>query len=138
MKKILCISFIVVPITIFSQFTSGSTNIKIAPKSGTLVAGYADHGGFLNFTGPNISYNKSGHFIYLGMLPSLRFKVDSGTTKNSLITPALGFGLTYTYNAIALQVPVYYNSKTTLKNGNWQVGIGLGIKISNIKSNKIK
>ena len=138
MKKILCISFIVVPIIIFSQFTSSSTNIKIAPISGTLVAGYVDHGGFLNFTGPNLSYNKSGHTLLFGMLPSLRFKIDTGSTKNSLVTPGLGFGLTYFFKAIAIQVPLYYNSKTSLKNGNWQLGIGLGFKISSLNSKNKK
>jgi hypothetical protein len=64
------------------------------------------------------------------MLPSLRFKEDSGAIKNSLVTPGLGFGITYCYKAIAIQVPLYYNSKTSLKNGNWQLGIGLGFKIS--------
>jgi hypothetical protein len=54
------------------------------------------------------------------------------------VTPGLGFGITYCYKAVAIQVPLYYNSKTSLKNGNWQIGIGLGCKISALNSKNKK
>lgn len=61
------------------------------------------------------------------MLPSLRIKEDqSEGTKNSAIMPTLGAGLTFVYKKLALQVPVYYNSKTATQNGAWKVGLGLG------------
>jgi len=128
----------IVPTLIFCQISSTKTKINIAPITGTIVAGYVDQGAYLNFTGPNLSFNKSDHFVSIGMLPSLRFKEDSGATKNSLVTPGLGFGITYCYKAVAIQVPLYYNSKTSLKNGNWQIGIGLGCKISALNSKNKK
>ncbi|WP_430827438.1 hypothetical protein [Chryseobacterium indologenes] len=61
------------------------------------------------------------------MLPSLRIKEDrSSGTRNSPITPTLGAGLTTVYKKIALQIPVYYNSKTADQNGKWKIGIGIG------------
>lgn len=44
--------------------------------------------------------------------------------------PALGAGLTYSYQRFVFQVPLYYNPKTASTNGNWQIGCGLGIKLS--------
>jgi hypothetical protein len=75
----------------------------------------------------------------LGMLPSLRFKKDNSTIKNSFVTPTLGLGFTYCYKLLAVQVPLYYNSKTSLKNGNWQIGIGIGLRMNELnKKVKIK
>lgn len=109
----------------FSQET-GST-IKASFFDGIAVAGYVDHGAFINFTGPNISYKKQDVKFILGMLPSLRIKEDkSEGTKNSLITPNLGAGLTVVYKKLALQLPFYYNAKTSAQNGAWRMGIGLG------------
>jgi hypothetical protein len=70
------------------------------------------------------------------MLPSLRFKKDTGTIKNSLVTPSLGFGITYTYKWLAFQVPLYYTTKTSTSNGRWNIGLGLGIKLSAIRFKK--
>ncbi|MNY11568.1 hypothetical protein D3C86_1446040 [compost metagenome] len=63
------------------------------------------------------------------MLPSLRYKEDNGIFKNSPITPNLGVGLTYCYKMIAVQVPLYYNSKTATANGRWNVGVGIGMRL---------
>ncbi|MBA9074978.1 hypothetical protein GGR22_003155 [Flavobacterium gossypii] len=96
---------------------------------GTVAAGYVDKGGFLNFTGPNVSFTSGKSKLLLGMLPSLRFKEDKSQVKNSFVMPTLGIGLTYSYKKLALQIPLYYNAKTTTADGKWNVGIGVGIKL---------
>lgn len=96
---------------------------------GTVIAGYVDKGGFLNFTGPNVSLTSGKSKLLLGMLPSLRFKEDKSQVKNSFVMPTLGMGLTYSYKKLALQVPLYYNAKTSTADGKWNVGIGVGIKL---------
>ncbi|MCT2406719.1 hypothetical protein NZD88_03995 [Chryseobacterium antibioticum] len=64
------------------------------------------------------------------MLPALRIKEDhSPGTKNSPIIPNLGAGLTIVYKKIALQIHVYYNTKTSAENGAWKVGLGLGYSL---------
>ena len=94
---------------------------------GIAVTGYVDHGAFINFTGPNVSFKNKDLKLMLGMLPSLRIKQDhSEGPRNSTIMPTLGVGITAVYRKFALQVPVYYNPKTTLQNGAWKAGIGLG------------
>lgn len=109
----------------FSQ--ENNSNIKASWVEGTVVAGYADHGGFINFTGPNVSYRHHDTKIMIGMLPSLRIKEDHSTgTKNSPVMPTLGVGLAAVYKKIALQVPLYYNSKTATENGSWKMGLGIG------------
>lgn len=115
-------------------FTSSTTKsqTKVSLFDGTIVGGYVDHGGYINCIGPNIRYAKKPFSIAAGLLPSLRIKEDKvapGATKNSLITPSLGLGLTAVFNHIALQLPLYYNAKTSTKNGEWNVGIGLGYKL---------
>lgn len=105
----------------------------IKPFSGILVSGYVDNGAFLNFTGPNLSFTKRKSQLLVGMLPSLRIKQDAGTTTSSMITPTLGFGITYCYRAFAFQIPCYYNPKTSTKNGEWNIGVGIGIKLSSLK-----
>jgi len=104
---------------------------KVSLFDGTLVAGYVDHGGYINFVGPNVKFSKKPFSISAGLLPSLRIKEDKvtpGTTKNSLVTPNLGFGLTAVIHHLAIQLPFYYNTKTAAKNGEWNVGAGLGYK----------
>ena len=98
---------------------------------GTIVAGYVDHGAFINCIGPSIKYSKKPFSLIAGLLPSLRIKEDkvaAGATKNAVVTPNLGVGLTAVLNNIAMQVPLYYNAKTAAKNGKWNLGIGLGYK----------
>ncbi|CAI8889983.1 hypothetical protein [Chryseobacterium sp. IT-36CA2] len=103
------------------------SKVKVSFFDGIAVAGYVDHGAFINFTGPNVSLTRQNIKFVLGMLPSLRIKEDhSSGTKNSSIMPTLGAGLTMVYKKIALQIPAYYNTKTADQNGNWKIGIGLG------------
>lgn len=114
-------------------FIAFKSNAQQKPQAqffdGSVVAGYVDNGAYLNFTGPNISWQKGRSKLLIGMLPSLRYKVDQGATVNARVYPALGAGLTYSYQRIVFQVPLYYNPKTATTNGNWQIGCGLGIKL---------
>jgi hypothetical protein len=105
----------------------------ITPFSGIFVGGYVDNGAFINFTGPNLNFTKGKSQFLVGMLPSLRIKRDTGATTNSLITPTLGFGITYCYRAFAFQIPCYYNTKSATKNGAWNIGVGIGIKLNALK-----
>jgi hypothetical protein len=100
---------------------------------GIVIGGYVDKGAFLNFTGPNISLSKGNSKFLLGMMPSLRFKTDNGTTKNTFITPSLGCGLSYSYKFLAIQIPLYYTPKTISQNGKWHVGIGVGLRLNALK-----
>ncbi len=109
--------------------TETTPGVKFRPFDGIFILGYVDNGVFLNFTGPNISYTCKSSKIILGMLPSLRYKEDRGAYKNSPITPNLGVGLTYCYKKFAIQVPLYYNTKTATSNGKWNIGIGIGMRL---------
>lgn len=125
MKKLFYAGGILISGLCFSQETD--SKIKASFFDGIAVIGYVDHGAFLNFTGPNISYKNKDLKFVLGMLPSLRIKEDqSEGTKNSVITPNLGAGLTVVYKKLAVQIPFYYNTKTSTQNGAWKMGIGLG------------
>lgn len=125
MKKLLYAGGILISGFCFSQETD--SKIKASLFDGIAVAGYVDHGAFINFTGPNISYKNKDLKLILGMLPSLRMKEDkSEGTKNSPITPNLGAGVTVVYKKIAFQLPVYYNTKISTQNGTWKMGVGLG------------
>lgn len=125
MKKLFYVCGILISGFCFSQ--ESASKIKVTFFDGVAVAGYVDHGAFINFTGPNVSLTHKDVKFILGMLPSLRIKDDkSPGTKNSAITPNLGVGLTAVYKKIAFQLPVYYNSKTATENGTWKIGIGLG------------
>lgn len=109
----------------FSQETG--SKIKVSFFEGIAVAGYVDHGAFLNFTGPNISLKHKNIKYIAGMLPSLKIREDrSSGTRNSPVTPTLGAGLTMVYRKIVLQIPVYYNTKTPDQNGSWKIGAGVG------------
>lgn len=112
-----------------SDATAKKNTINLSVLDGTFVEGYVDHGAFINFTGPNLSWTHNKTKLLLGMLPSLRIKEDNRKPKNSLITPTLGFGLTYCYKKFAFQLPLYYNAKTATENGKWNVGIGLGFRL---------
>lgn len=128
MKRLLYACGILISGFFFSQ--ESAPKVKAAFFDGVAVAGYVDHGAFINFTGPNINVTWRNTKFILGMLPSLRIKEDkSEGTKNSLVTPNLGAGLTFVYKKIALQIPVYYNTKTSTQNGSWKVGIGLGYSL---------
>ena len=115
--------------------TAKSQNNVIQTKAtffeGVIVAGYVDQGAYINCAGPAIKFSKKPLAILVGLLPSLRIKKDkvaTGATQNSVITPNLGAGITVIYKHLAIQVPVYYNAKTSTKDGKWNPGIGIGYK----------
>lgn len=125
MKKVLYAVGIIISGLCFSQETP--SRIKASFFEGIAVAGYVDHGAFINFTGPNVNASYKGFKFIIGMLPSLRIKEDkSSGAKNSAITPNLGAGLTMVYKKMVLQIPVYYNTKTATQDGSWKIGAGIG------------
>jgi len=127
---VLCLLLMCYSIKLKSQ-TNTSIQAKPVFFEGIIVGGYVDHGAFINCTGPAIKFSKKPLQLLLGLLPGLRIKEDKvqlGIPKNSTLTPSLGFGLTAAYKHIALQLPFYYNSKTSTKNGKWNPGIGCGYK----------
>jgi hypothetical protein len=130
MKLVVCTITLFLSINLFSQKIEVSKLIF----SGTFMGGYVDNGAYLNFTGPGLKLQKGNSDLMIGVLPSLRFKEDKGITKNSFITPSLGLGITYTFKTMAIQIPFYYISKTTIENGKWKIGIGIGLKINNLLS----
>jgi hypothetical protein len=106
-------------------------NVSITAGEGIIVIGYVDNGAYINFTGPSLKLIHKPYVAWLGVLPSLRIKEDNvpaGAKKNSVLTPSLGFGLTFAYKHLAIQIPMYYNGKTTTTDGKWNPGIGLGFK----------
>ena len=136
MKFIIIIIFI--GLFLNSNF-SFSQKAKLNIANGTIiVGGYVDNGGFLNFTGPGVKIQNGSSEIIIGVLPSLRFKKDIGITKNTFATTSLGLGITFIYKYVALQVPIYYNSKTSVSDGKWKLGIGIGIKLNQVLTNKKK
>jgi hypothetical protein len=125
MKKILFVFGILTSTFCFSQ--ENESKIKVSLFDGIAVAGYVDSGAFINFTGPNVNFKHKNTKMMIGMLPSLRIKEDrSSGTKNSPIMPTLGVGFAVVYKKVALQIPFYYNTKTSTDNGVWKMGIGLG------------
>lgn len=111
--------------------TSNAGQTKPVLFDGVLVGGYLDHGAFINCAGPGVKFSKKPFSVLLGLLPGLRIKEDRvapGSTKNSTFTPSLGFGLTAAYKHLAIQVPLYYNAKTSTKDGKWNPGAGVGYK----------
>lgn len=119
MKKLFYGCGIFVSSLYFSQEKDSKLNVSFF--DGIAVAGYVDHGAFLNFTGPNINFTHKNTKLMMGMLPSLRIKQDqSSGTKNSTIMPTLGVGFAVIYKKIALQIPFYYNTKTSTDNGSWK------------------
>lgn len=110
--------------------------ISFVLYEGIFIGGYVDNGAFFNFTGPGINVTSKNSKFILGMLPSLRFKEDKGTTKNTFVTPNLGIGVTYSYKMWAIQVPLYYNAKTATQNGQWEVGLGIGLRLNEFNKKK--
>jgi hypothetical protein len=115
---------------------SQQSKINANLYDGILIAGYVDEGGFTNFTGPNINMTHGNSKFIFGALPSLRYKRDNSTPKNAFVTPHLGIGFTYSYKILAIQLPLYYNSKTATENGRWHMGIGIGLRLNYIHSKK--
>lgn len=121
-------------LTVSQAQTATSTSTKkltAGVGDGIVVAGYVDNGAYVNFTGPHIKWVKKPYAILLGVLPSLRIKEDkvaTGATKNSVITPTLGVGITFAYKHLVVQVPLYYNAKSSTADGKWNPGIGIGYR----------
>jgi len=110
---------------------NAKSQTKAVLFDGIVVAGYVDHGAFINCAGPSVKFTKKPLMVLLGLLPSLRIKEDKvapGATQNAAVTPNLGVGLTATFHHLALQIPLYYNAKTAVKDGKWNPGFGLGYK----------
>lgn len=127
MKKLTGVVALFISMLNFAQENNSKVNASFF--DGIVVAGYVDNGAFINFTGPNINFVHHQTKFILGMLPSLRIKEDkSPTTKNSIITPNLGMGITVAYKKLALQIPLYYNAKTTAADGKWKIGVGIGYR----------
>ncbi len=105
-------------------FLSPSTSLAQKPKlkvsgfEGMILVGYVDNGAYSNFTGPSIQFTFEKSKFLLGALPSLRYKKDDSHPKNSFITPSLGLGITYNYRFLALQIPLYYTTKSSTHNEN--------------------
>lgn len=128
LKAILLACVLFLMPTIFVKAQTNETKVTLV--EGIVVAGYADDGGYLNLAGPAIKFSNKPWTLLVGLLPSLKFKEDKSVngTKNSLVTPTLGFGLTSVYKDFAIQVPLFYNSKTASGDGKWNLGVGVGYK----------
>lgn len=136
MKSMKLIVFVIIILLYSNNLLSQNTEVSTILTSGTIVGGYVDKGAYLNFTGPGVKIQRGSSDLMIGVLPSLRFKEDKGITKNALVTPSLGIGITYTYKLLAIQIPFYYNSKTAIADGRWNIGIGVGIKLNQLIYNK--
>lgn len=111
--------------------TSQTTKLQASLFEGILVAGYTDHGAYINCTGPAVKYILKKASIMAGLLPSLKIKEDrvqAGAARNSLLTPTLGFGLTGCYKHLVVQLPAFYSAKTSTTDGKWKLGVGVGYK----------
>jgi hypothetical protein len=128
LKNALAFSFLIFTTTALAQ----EDKVKVALYDGVIIAGYVDQGGFTNFTGPNINATFGNSKFILGALPSLRYKRDDSTPRNAFVTPNLGIGFTYSYKIWAIQIPLYYNSKTATENGRWHMGLGLGLRLNEL------
>ena len=128
-KRIAYLSLIML-ITFSTSLLAQTDKVKPVLFDGVINVGYINNGGFLNFTGPGLSATYKNSKFLLGMLPSLRYKVDDDSPRNASIFPNLGFGLTYSYKYLSLQIPMYYNAKTTTEDGSWHVGFGIGYRIT--------
>jgi len=105
--------------------------VSLTAWDGMAVAGYVNNGGFVNFGGPTVRFMKKPFAAGFGILPTMRIKEDQvakESPKNSAIMPTAGFGFTFVYKHVALQIPFYYNSKTATSNGKWNPGLGIGYK----------
>ena len=126
-KSLLLIAFTFLMTTANAQ----EKRITTSAWDGAFVIGTFNEGegGFANFGGPSVKYKQKSFSAGLGMLPGVRIKEDKSTgTKNSTITPSLGFGLTMAYKHVVLQIPAYYSTKGAA-DGKWLMGLGLGFKL---------
>lgn len=135
MKKLIIKTvWMVITSCAFNTVIAQNTTVKkatVVAWDGMAVAGYVNKGGFVNFGGPTVKFINKPFSIGFGILPTMRIKEDNvpkGSMKNSIVTPTAGFGITFVYRHMIVQVPFYYNSKTTTTNGKWNPGIGIGYK----------
>lgn len=129
--KAVCTAFVICSCNIINAQEAAPKKPVVAAWDGMAVVGYVDKGGFVNFGGPTVKLVKKPWVIGFGILPTMRIKEDKvgkDAKKNSAITPTAGFGFTFGYKHIVLQVPVYYNPKTAVSNGKWNPGIGIGYR----------
>lgn len=122
-------------IILFKLSTSLFAQVDIVKPvffDGVIHVGYVNNGGYVNFSGPSLSITHKHSKFILGMLPSLRFKVDNSSPKNATVFPTLGFGFTYGYKFLSFQLPIYYNPKTIINNGSWHLGFGIGYRINGL------
>jgi len=130
-NKLMTAIFVCILFCMPTRLLKAQTNeTKATIVEGIVVAGYADNGGYINFVGPAIKFTNKPLIVLVGLLPSLKFKEDKSESgsKNALVMPTLGFGLTAAYKHLAIQVPLFYNSKTVSNDGKWNVGFGVGYK----------
>ena len=129
--KIFCIAIAIFSFNALAAQNTTATNATIVGWDGMAVAGYVNNGGFVNFGGPTVKLIKKPFSFGFGILPTMRIKEDKvtkGSPKNSIIIPTAGFGFTFAYKHLVVQVPFYYNAKTATSNGQWNPGIGIGYK----------
>ncbi|HJS54662.1 MAG TPA: hypothetical protein VJ765_08970 [Chitinophagaceae bacterium] len=131
-KTVCMVSMLVLVNAVKAQTTNDKTKSPtVVAWDGMAVAGYVNHGGFVNFGGPTVKLVKKPLTLGFGILPTMRIKNDDvpkGSPKNSVIMPTAGFGFTVIHKQMVLQVPFYYNAKTTTGSGKWHPGIGIGFK----------
>lgn len=100
---------------------------------GTVILGYAEHGGFIHFTGPGIILSKEAHRFVPGMLPSLRIKRDPDYSGQPAVIPTQGAGLTYSCGRFAMQLAGYHQTRTYRRGGYWLPGVGAGIRFVRVQ-----
>jgi len=122
--------FVVLSAVLSQPVTAQDKKIAVSGYEGMIVTGYVDHGAFLNFAGPSISYKSGSTRVMFGMLPSLRYKEDQSAIKNASVLPVLGVGVSYAFKHMVVQLPLYYNAKTATKDGSWKPGLGIGYRFS--------
>ena len=109
------------------------TKMVVSAWDGAIIAGYVDDGGYINFGGPTVKWVSKPYVFGFGMLPSLRIKEDkdaiaNNKPKNQMIFPSLGGGVFFSVKHFIVQIPAFYNPKTGLDNGKWNIGLGVGYK----------
>jgi hypothetical protein len=129
--KIVCMAAMICMLNSANAQATAQKSVSVAGWEGMAVAGYVNHGGFVNFGGPTVKLIAKPYSFGFGILPTMRIKEDSapkGSPRNSAIIPTAGFGFTIAYKHVVLQVPFYYNAKTATQNGKWNPGVGIGYK----------